>query len=140
MTFDKIAISVSAGAGNARLGIYDLGTDLYPGDLVDDFGAVDVSAGGVKQVTISGDLQLTKGIYYTVWVSDNTPSFRVGLPSWTPLGEDGATGDVTAMGVHWMVTYTYAALPDPFTAGGAVVESGSNRAYGSMYMRVKSLD
>ena len=56
ITIDRLAIEVtSAGAAGtkARLGIYNVGTNLYPGTLILDAGEVAVDATGIKAATIS---------------------------------------------------------------------------------------
>jgi len=121
LTIDRIAIDIqTAGAGGtkARLGIYNNGTNLYPGTLLDDYGEVAVDTTGIKAITISQ--ALTKGLYGIVVVSDGTPilkaSSAVTHSYW--LGIRG-----TSFGYHqqgWYVAHTYGALPDPFTAGGTL--------------------
>lgn len=122
MTIDRIAIQVtSAGAAGtkARLGIYELGTNLYPGALLLDAGEVDVDGTGVLAITI--DQALTKGIYFTAVVSDGTPQLRSVIADDLTSPLFGLLS--TNFNIHhnlWSVAHTYAALPDPFTAGGSL--------------------
>lgn len=121
MTFDRIAIDVTAlDAGkNARLGIYNLGTNLYPGTLLLDAGTVSVATTGVKSITISQ--ALTKGIYFVAMVTDGTPNVRgtvyhIQIPN--ILGLNNTSMNIVYSG--WTVAQAYGALPDPFTAAGAL--------------------
>lgn len=137
VTIDRIAIDVktAVGGSNCRLGIYNLGTNLYPGALLLDAGVVSTAAAGVKTITISQTLP--KGIYFLAVVSDDTPAL---------YGAGGnVTTDVAPMGMlaagfrynnyMWSVAHTYAALPDPFTGGGAL-----NTNYLRQAVRILSLD
>ncbi len=135
ITVDRIAVHVStADAGkNARLGIYNNGTNLYPGTLVLDAGVVSVNATGVQAITI--DQALTKGLYWLVLVSDGTPTFRARSSLTTILGGDATNFATIVLG--WKVTFTYAALPNPFTAGGALASNFFGLMIG---LRPSSLD
>ena len=117
-TWDRIALQVTTGGiatTTARLGIYNDGTNLYPGTLVVDAGTVAVDSTGVKAATISQQLQ--PGLYWLAFVSDGAPVIRrTGTVPWGLLGVDGT--ELTAQDALWTVAFTYAALPDPFTAGG----------------------
>ena len=120
-TFDRIAVDVTAEvAGKSiRLGIYNDGTNLYPGTLVLDAGTVSAASTGLKAVTISK--QLTKGLYWLAAVSDGTPGLKQSAPlNVSRLGNDGVDFGGSSQG--WSVSFTYAALPNPFTAGGSLVE------------------
>ncbi len=120
MTFDQVACEVTTGvAGAARLGLYADGANLYPGALLKDFGTIDVTAAGVKEIVITGNLQLTMGLYWLALVSNVGPTFRKAAAhgSIFPLGMP--TNNLSVMESTWKVAFTYAALPNPFTAGGA---------------------
>lgn len=119
MTLDRIAIQVSTLAADksARLGIYNDGTNLYPGTLLLDAGEVSVATTGVKAATINQ--QLTKGLYWVVMVTDGTPSIkRLRIYGHSVLGQTSTALAQSRLG--WYVAFTYAALPDPFTAGGTM--------------------
>uniref|UniRef100_A0A6M3Y024 Uncharacterized protein n=1 Tax=viral metagenome TaxID=1070528 RepID=A0A6M3Y024_9ZZZZ len=134
LTVDRIAINViTAGIAGTRgrLGIYNLDTNLYPGALIVDGGEVAVDAVAVVAATINQ--ALTKGIYFTALVSNGTPSIKTLYSTWTAMGEF-ATDLVTVKGA-WTVTFTYAALPNLFTAGGALTSHTP-----VILPRVKSLD
>lgn len=137
LTIDRIGIYVQAlSAGAARLGIYNTGTNLYPGTLLLDAGTVDVSSTGLKAATVSQ--QLTKGVYFLVVVSNTTPDLHGGNTNRggiTLLGQYTAGFGQTYAG--WSVAFTYAALPDPFTAGGSLINTG---ALHHVLPRISSLD
>lgn len=120
ITIDRIAVWVSTADAvnpNIRLGIYNDGANLYPGTLLLDAGVVSAATTGLKAIEISQ--ALTKGLYWVVAVSDGTPTLRAtdaNTMQWTPLGLDST--DITANLIGWTVAFTYAALPNPFTAGG----------------------
>ena len=138
MTVDRIAIEVSALAegASARLGIYNNGTNLYPGSLLLDAGTVSVATTGIKTITINQ--ALPKGIYWMVVVSDGNPSLSslyiyYGSTFILGLREDNFSYSY----LGWSVAFTYAALPDPFTAGGSA--NVSNNAP-IVAVRIASLD
>lgn len=134
MTVDRIAVYVVTldSGKSARMGIYNDGTNLYPGSLLLDAGEVSVGSAGIKAITI--DQSLTKGIYWLVIVSDGTPTVRVLSYADTLLGLNsvhtyGQTG--------WSVSHSYAALPDPFTADGSLV---TDTIKFCVCLRLKTLD
>tara|TARA_Y100000310_G_C20555098_1_gene750095 strand:- start:419 stop:1015 length:597 start_codon:yes stop_codon:yes gene_type:complete len=121
MTIDRIAIDVEVAAAatkEARLGIYENGTNLYPGALKLDAGVVTVDSTGVKAITISQ--ALTKGLYWTGYVveAEISVSGVRQLPMVAPLGPN-SSGFNTGNG-YWTVAHTFGALPDPYTAGGSL--------------------
>ena len=121
MTVDRIATYVAGiDAGkNARLGIYENGTNLYPGALLLDAGEINVGTGtGAKVITISQSL--VKNIYWLAIVSDGTPIIRVAANAQTILG---VNSNQTATQTGWIADHTYAALPDPYPAEGSFIET-----------------
>lgn len=137
MTIDRIAIYVATGvSGKARLGIYNTGTNLYPGTLLLDAGEVDVTSSTLVAATVSQ--QLTKGVYFFVLVSNVAPDLHGGNTNRggiTILGQNIANFGQTYAG--WSVSFSYAALPDPFPAGGSLINTG---ALHHILPRVASLD
>lgn len=136
ITVDRIAIDVTiAGAGGtkARLGIYNVGTNLYPGSLLLDAGTVAVDATGVKSITINQSL--TKGLYFTALVSDGIPTIAGLWARWSPLGVYSVAFN-GGQQVQWLKAQAYGALPDPFTAAGGM----STLTAAGIYVRVLSLD
>ena len=134
ITIDRIAINVSA-AGAAgtkgRLGVYKTGTNLYPGALVIDGGEVAVDAIAVVAAII--DQALTEGLYFCVLVSNGTPTIKTLYSTWAAMGVLAA--DLFSTNGAWKVAFPYAALPDPFTAGGTFLNHTPVIA-----PRIKSLD
>jgi hypothetical protein len=121
-TYTGIAIGCTiadASAPNdARLGIYTDGGG-FPDALVLDAGTVSLATTGAKEIAISQSLP--PGWYWTVYVS-NTGSAQVrGYAGAGSLGWLGITTvGQTAHNLFWSVAFTYAALPNPFTGGGAL--------------------
>ena len=136
MTIDRIAVDVTAQAGQKiRLGIYNDGTNLYPGTLLLDAGEITLSGTGVNAITI--DQALTKGVYWLAIISDGTPTVR----SWNPFrGEPTVLGrDTASFNYRVANAYkadSYGALPDPFPASGS--QNGLEPV--TMAVRIASLD
>ncbi len=130
-SIDRLAVNVVSGvAGAARLGIYNDGTNLYPGALLDDAGTIDVTSTGVKTVTVA--YTLTIGLYWLAIVSDVAETLTSWKPSVPNVGLGAALNDPQG---RWISAFTYAALPDPFTASGGSDGNGS-----VVFARVSSLD
>ena len=138
ITIDRIAIQVTALAAgaSARLGIYNLGTNLTPGTLLLDAGEVSVATTGIKAIVI--DQALTKGIYFLVVVTDGTPSTYAfdesGDPLTVQLGYSSTYFLRTRHGYY--KSHTYAALPDPF---GTASDLGTFNCP-AVVVRIASLD
>ena len=120
-TIDRLAFRVTTGgtAGSvARVGIYTNTGDNnpQPNALVVDGGEFDTTTTGVKSATISN--VLAPGLYWFV--------FHAGVAAPTIRGWGVAALNNTILGISavsgwdsvFRVTKAYAALPDPFTAGG----------------------
>ena len=137
-TYDRIAIDCdNAAAGKSvRLGIYNDGTNLYPGSLVLDAGTVSVNAVGVKAATINQ--QLTKGLYWLVALSDGTPDLVSGLQHGSVIA-GMISSDFLNVQVGWDVAQAYGALPATFTGGGAYRTSLANYVP-LIVLRASSLD
>lgn len=119
ITLDRIAIEITTllNPSNIRLGIYNNGTNLYPGSLLLDAGVVSGATTGVKAIIINQ--ALTKGIYWLTYVADASPTVRaVANALWTPLGIGNATSFAGAAVAH-EATHTYGVLLDPFPTAGA---------------------
>ena len=116
VTIDRLAVKVQTADPDkkVRIGIYNDGTNIYPGTLLLDAGEVDAGTVGVKVITI--DQALAKGLY---WLSSITDGTTTGLrPLYTlavPLGLDPT--DFGKLYYRWQKDQTYGALPDPFPAG-----------------------
>lgn len=134
MTVDRIALAVSvlADPSNIRLGIYNNGTNLYPGTLLLDAGLVSGATTGVKPVVINQ--ALTKGLYWLVLLADDTPTVVTSTPVIGILGV--LATDFGYYNMTWDVAQAYGALPNPFTAGGTALYY----EHFTMALRVSSLD
>lgn len=136
ITIDRIAIFVTVADAvnpNVRLGIYNDGTNLYPGTLLNAGGVVDVSSTGVKAVTI--DQALTKGsLYWLALLADGTPTIQYCSAAFPITGMAPAT--FASIQEMWQISQAYGALPDPFPTGSPTF-NGSAALIGS---RLKSLD
>lgn len=125
-TFDIITINVTTvGAGSsARVGIYKDNGSLYPGALHFGSGSIDTSTGTVKDTTITAALQtFPSGLYWLAYVCSATaPVIRCqNMQQCLPfLGTGSGAGNV-APAVGYTVAFTFAAMPDPFTAGATYI-------------------
>lgn len=138
ITIDRMAVYVATESGghNARLGIYKNGTNLYPGTLLLDAGTVSVGSTGLKEIT-GLNQKLIKGIYFVVIVTDGTPTMRVNVYTHiSPPVLGLVAASIAYPNEFWIVTFSYAALPDPYTAGGALAYNLGTK----IAVRVASLD
>lgn len=124
-TFDSIGVNVTtSGAGSTRLGIYknQEGRNAYPGPLILDAGTVAINTNGVKEIAIN--TLLTKGLYWLVHVQNVTASFTTagGVPSSVQILGAATVG--ANAGIDVDIAFVFAALPDPFPAGGTFGGSG----------------
>ena len=115
-TIDRIAVEVTTSAASAtvRLGLYS-SVDSVPSALIADFGTVDASTTGVKELTISQ--ALTKGLIWGAYVCSNSSSVRLRQIS---DGHQMLTFPSTAAQAFDTIGYTQTgvtgALPNPTTA------------------------
>lgn len=124
MTIDRLAIKMStAGTAGAlaRVGIYapTSTADIYPSALVVDSGAIAVDTTTAQMATVSA--ALTAGTCY--WFAHVFQSVAT-MPIYQANSFNTSmllvnTTDLTAKR-SLSVAFTYAALPDPYTAGGAL--------------------
>lgn len=117
MTIDRIAIQVTTeDAGkNMRVGLYNNGTNLYPGTLVVDGGEVSVNATGLVAATI--DESLTKGLYWLAVVDESNAKLEKGDIIIPILGF--LSTDLGSINHCWAAPHAYGALPDPYPTGGS---------------------
>lgn len=123
-TIDRLAIEVTAsGAGRlGRLGVYAATsvTNIYPSALLYDSGSLDWSANSIKVYTPS--IALTPRRLH--WLAVETSVGTVTLRSFSAAA--GALGFLTSglLGANGItLARAFAALPNPFTAGGALASS-----------------
>lgn len=125
-TFVKIAVEVlTLAAGVCRLGLYANAVDVNglnsPGALVTDYGTVDVSSTGVKEIVISETLD--RDLHWLGFSSDVAPILQglTSTPGIIPLsGAAGAAGT----GLNNIIRALHAIgenpLPDPFPNHDAI--------------------
>lgn len=125
-TITEIGIDVTvAGAGSARLGIYNCRSteDVMPGTLVSDAGTVSVNVTNTFQKLTGLSIPIKRGWYNAVSVMDIAcTAFRLATGSlgWNPFGS-GVSGIIS-----WQRAFTYAALPADESA--QVYSSGTSTA------------
>ena len=113
--FDRVSfeVKVAQAAKNARLGLFNVGTNGLPGSLVTDFGTISVATTGGKEITISETLSY--GWYVLGIVTDATTCDieQISNVGHRRLGSHVSGG---ALSGHVYVAHAYGALPDPFGA------------------------
>lgn len=124
-TIDQMAINVTtAVAGHARVGIYADNGNNYPGALVVEATSVtqiDTGTIGVKIATNGLPVTLQPGLYWLAIVGNAAPTIRsFGVGSMLPVLGYASTLPTSAQ-FGWLVAFTYAALPNPFTLGGSAI-------------------
>ena len=118
LTGAEVRVGTLAAGKIGRLGIYGDSANM-PGALVVQSGDIDLSATGVKTIlwtpTLTGSIQ-----YWAVWSQDGTLAKLCGMPDTTAIHNtiDWA-GASTAFNRVSVARGGWAALPDPFAAGGA---------------------
>jgi len=124
-----IAINVGAlvAASNARLGIYKDSAG-YPGALVSDIGTVSTATTGLKKLVPAAAIKLVPGVYWPAVVFSHGPTVDGVSQTSNILPVLGLTSNSDTNNYAGIsVAFTYAALPDPFTAGGAPVNATFTR-------------
>lgn len=126
-SFDRIGLGITAGSSAGRymrLGIYrnKSGNYAYPGDLVLDSGAIEVTSNTFFEVNI--DEELTPGLYWLAFTNSYTFTIRA-ITGVSGGGYPivGATDGATQYAAYLTLSRAYAALPDPFTAGASAAST-----------------
>jgi hypothetical protein len=131
-SFDLLTIRISTVAttgGVARTGIYKDDGSCYPGALYFDSGSIDTTtpaAPSNRDTTITSGLQpFEPGLYWLAVVfgvaAPQLHCLRDGTQLEYILG-NGSAFSVTANGGYgYSVAHAFAALPNPYTAGGTVL-------------------
>lgn len=117
-------VTTQSAGNNARLGIYS-DTNGAPDALVLDGGTVSLTGTGAKTVVISQSL--TAGAYWLAYVSNGTPSVRATSATSANPSLGFTSGTDTTVHTGWSVAFAYAALPNPFTGGGALITTAGIR-------------
>jgi hypothetical protein len=116
ITVDRIGVTVTTAAtsGVLRLGIYNNGTNNYPGSLVLDAGTIDASTTGWKEIIISQSL--ATGVWWLACLP-NLDTIYIGANEYyqTILGSSTSTDYAYAT---WKVVQAYGTLPATFPTGG----------------------
>lgn len=125
-TYATIGIEVTtlAVGKSVRLGIYNDNGGV-PGSRVVDCGTVSTTTTGAKPITINQ--VLAAGWYWLAAVSDGTATLRAAVQAGSLPSLGFTSGTDTTFHNGWSVAFTYAALPDPFTAGGALMTTAMYR-------------
>jgi len=111
MTADRIFCDVQTAQAdkNARLGIYKDNGNHHPGALVLDAGEVSLATTGIKEITISQ--QMEKGLHWLAIHANSTSAQIYWYVYMTLLGLYVATG--VTRGMMGYTQGSYGALPDP---------------------------
>lgn len=112
-SYNQIAIQMSAGSGNGRLGIYNDNNGV-PGSLLLDAGTLALSGTGVKTSTINQSLT-GPAKYWLAAIFDNV---SLNLTAQVGIGLLGFASNSISYGVQGLSAngVTFGALPDPFPA------------------------
>ena len=128
ITIDQMAINVTTvgagGTGNARIGIYEDNGNSYPGALIVDAGTNITTSTGVKTFTTGLPVTLDPGLYWLVYVHNNTttaPTIRsFAVASLIPVLGYASTLP-TNQQFGWSVAFTFAALPATYPTGAVAI-------------------
>lgn len=113
-TFDRIGIEITtpAAAGkNARLCIYNAGSNGIPGSLLLNAGTVAIDAAAICDITISQ--QLTPGWYYLACNLEATATLRTITTIYRNNFLGSADYSTIGSGINYTLAYANGA-PDPF--------------------------
>lgn len=94
-TYANVAAEVStAGAGFlVRFGLFEVGPNGLPNDLVEDYGVIDGSSTGIK--TLSGPFTVPQGIYWVVWAVTRPSTGSIRIPGVQEFGPVSGFGRAT---------------------------------------------
>jgi len=128
--FDVIRFrtTTASTAGNSRVGIYRDNGNMYPGVLYFDSGAVSTSgATGKKDTTITSSLQIMQpGLYWLAYEQD-TATGQICIINVVSAVSNltGSDFSNTNAPYYYTVAHTFGSLPDPYTAGGTMLNTNS---------------
>jgi hypothetical protein len=119
-TFTGIGIEVTTGVASSsvRLGVYADGGGV-PNTLVLDAGAVATTGVGFSEIAISQ--ALAPGWYWLAGVFSHTPTVRAKASSHVHDGLGLTSNTDTTPHPGWSAAQAYGVLPNPFSAGGALM-------------------
>jgi hypothetical protein len=117
----RINVTTAIASSFIRCGIYEVDANFYPTTPIWLSGEINSGTTGVKNIPSSAFTFEANKIYNFVIQASITGVLVRGVDDsnvYPILPEDPAMG--TAPYMNWSVTRTYAALPNPFTAGGTL--------------------
>jgi len=126
MTLDQVIVQVTSAisSSQARVGMYTDDGNLYPDALLFDTGAFSTATSGVKQTAISQGITAGTLYWAAIATSHSTVQHRSvqAADMMVILGWPAPSGTTSPQhGFGWFVAHTFAALPDPFTAGASAM-------------------
>ena len=126
-TLDRLAFNVTTASNNhfARVGIYQTtgGISLYPTSLVYDSGSISMTGTGLKNASTAISVTMTPGLYWFVFLTDNSPGVNGIVVTGAPPVFGYAKSLTGAAQVGLYVAYTYDVLPDTFPSGASIQTS-----------------
>lgn len=133
-TYDRISMEVTtqdaAEPNDIRVGIYNNTTNgATPSSLVIDGGELDLAGAAPFAIEATISQELSQGWYWLAYLTEGAAVFR----GWTlgnmlPFLGTAVTTGTSNNYSSWSVAQAYGALPDPFTAGGALINTAPGLA------------
>jgi hypothetical protein len=120
VTLDRVAVEVTTlqSGANARLGLYSVGASGVPGSLVVDFGEINCSSTGVKELTVSQ--AVTAGPYYLTLLNEvNGVSYR-------SLGTSAGWAFYNKNDTGWSTNYLVMNATRTYTSGFPATHPGTS--------------
>lgn len=135
-SFDRVGIRVlsTSTATLCRLGLYSMGTDGNPDELVHDFGAVDVTGTGTKEITISETIPA--GTYFIGVLANGAVGLaanQTNLPGVTHFTVGVDTDYNTSESIEVYASQAYGALPASFGTVAGQSSAGSTNVIGMVF-------
>jgi len=139
-TIDQMTINVTTlgGGSSTRVGLYKStlkAGNLYPGARITEAGTISTASTGVK--TYTGGLPVTLDsdeLYWFVCLCNTTAPILRGLAvagCYPIFGTSSVFGTAPGLGIS--VAFAFGTMPDPFTAGGAVITAAPIPAIACRY-------
>lgn len=124
-TFNQIGVEVVSAAGTGgtiRLGIYGIGADGLPANLITELGTVDTTATGYRP-SPAISLTLPRGLYWIAGAANQLVSIKHvnGTGMTAVLGQAGTTGHQPTSAVSRTLTSGFSSLPATFGAPSASI-------------------
>jgi len=138
-TIDQLMFDVTTQAAgqNGRIGLYSNTSDttLYPNALLEDSGSISLTGTGAKAYTLGTPRVLTPGALYWIalTIDGGSPVVRGTIHEafWNALG---VVSGVPGIGYR-LTAFTYAALPNPLTAGATTHDINFGTSTPVLYRR-----